>query len=490
MKTLTQILNNIDPISPIINGEKQIYGLTYNSKLVKENEIFIALSGQKTDGNLFIDQAIKSGASVIISEKKKPEFIPDNIEWIQVNDSRKTLAQCSANWFDHPSEKLTIIGITGTNGKTTTSIMIKTMLELSGISVGLIGTLGCFFQSKKIETGFTTPESLELNKLFLDMIQSGITHVVMEVSSHALDLKRVHGIKFSYAIFTNLTHDHLDFHGTVENYLNAKKILFDQLTSNSKAILNQDDPNWKKMSESCKAEIITYGLTEMADWKASGISSGFTGQYFTITGKDFKHELYMKLPGKFNIYNSLAAISTATYLGVDWKIIRETLNEKINVPGRFQTISSPKNKWVAVVDYSHTPDSLEKTLQAIQEIKGHDQKVVTIFGCGGDRDKTKRPKMGEIACKLSDHVIITSDNPRTENPELIIQEIAIGCTGYNPQLIVDRKEAIFIAVHQAEPETILLIAGKGHENYQEINGVKTHFDDAEIVAEAFEKYGK
>ncbi len=468
--------------------ERMISGIQFDSRKVKSGDVFVAIPGLKVDGTQFAISALEKGASFVISEKQKPETVSD-LGWIQVENVRKSLAVISSEFYDNPTKKLTVIGVTGTNGKTTTTYLIKSILDSLGLKTGIIGTTGSLIGDRKVELSHTTPESLELNQLFSQMVSENITHVVMEVSSHALHLNRVHGIDFKVAVFTNLTHDHLDYHGNFENYFAAKKILFDSLSSESFAVENIDDQYGKKIASESKAKISTYGLDTVSSIHGTILSSDIYSMKLKVNAEHECHVFELPLSGKFNAYNTLAAIGVAECLGYKITELEAGLHNAKQVPGRFEKVKSGKGL-IGVVDYSHTPDSLEKILQTISEIRKPNQKIITVFGCGGDRDKTKRPIMGEIAGKYSDTVIVTSDNPRTENPNQILQDILVGCKNYSPSVEVDRHIAIEKAVELAQTQDIILVAGKGHEDYQEIIGVKTHFDDREELRKAFLKYEK
>lgn len=481
---LTELLNSVKAIKVI--GEVQrrdVSNIQYDSRKVQKNSVFVAVKGFKTDGHKFISDAINNGAVAVVVEEDTA--VPDDlilrsqIAKILVSDSRKALAELSKGLFNNPSDKLKLIGATGTNGKTTTTYIIKYILQNSGSKTGLIGTIANYIGEKKIESKLTTPESNDLNLFLAEMIQQSCTHAVMEVSSHSLVLNRVYGLNFSIGIFTNITSDHLDFHKTFDEYLSAKKILFDSLSNSSVAIINSDDKSSIEIVKDCKAKVHTYGISPIADYQIKNISYNLSGTNFIITnnGKDYK--IYTPLIGIFNAYNTTAAFAAADLLGVDKEKIVENIKTTPQVPGRFEVLGSANKK--VIVDYSHTADSLEKALQAIRTIVKYDHKVFTVFGCGGDRDKTKRPEMGRIASELSDQVFITSDNPRTENPFSIIKDIEKGISKKNYTVIENREEAIKQAILSSPDNSVILIAGKGHENYQEINGVRNHFSDQEMA---------
>jgi len=392
------------------------------------------------------------------------------------------LAELSNSFYDEPSKKIKLIGVTGTNGKTTTTYFIKSIFETAGHKTGLVGTITNFIGDKEITSSLTTPESNDLNMLFQEMYSQGCKYAVMEVSSHSLVLKRVHKLNFSVGVFTNLTQDHLDFHQNFEDYLSVKKILFDNLDSSALAIYNIDDPSGVKIIADSKAKIISYGSFESSDFKLMNIQFDLNGTNFTVKYNDQEYKASTCLVGDFNAYNACAAFSAAMLVGIDSETILQGIKNTKPVPGRFEVISS-KNKKV-IVDYSHTPDSLEKVLLAIRKIIKNDKPVYAVFGCGGNRDRTKRPMMGKIASEIADNVIITSDNPRFEEPMTIIEEIKSGISKKNYTVIENREEAIKDAIQSSEDDAVILVAGKGHETYQEIKGIRNHFSDKEIA----EKY--
>ncbi len=481
---LTELLNSVHAIKVI--GEVQrrdVSNIQYDSRRVSKNSVFVAIKGFKTDGHKFVIDAINNGAVAVLVEDDVA--VPDDlilrsqIAKILVKDSRKALAELSKGLYQDPSHRLKLIGVTGTNGKTTTTYILKYILQNAEHKTGLVGTIANFIGETKIESKLTTPESNDLNSFLSDMIRENCSHAVMEVSSHSLVLNRVYGLNFSIGIFTNITSDHLDFHNTFDEYLSAKKILFDNLSSDSAAIINSDDKSSMNIVKDSKAKIYQYGMSENADYKIKNISYDLNGTNFTITnnGKDYK--INSSLIGTFNAYNTTAAFAAADVLGIEKEKIVESIKTAPQVSGRFEVLGKGAKK--VIVDYSHTADSLEQALQAIRAIVKYEYKVITVFGCGGDRDKTKRPEMGKIATELSDQVFITSDNPRTENPFSIIEDIKKGITKNNYSVIENREEAIKQAILTSPEKSVILIAGKGHENYQEINGVRNHFSDQEVA---------
>jgi UDP-N-acetylmuramoyl-L-alanyl-D-glutamate--2,6-diaminopimelate ligase len=483
---LTKILNGIKTIQVI--GEvqrKDVAGIFYDSRKVQKNSIFVAIKGYKTDGHKFILDALNRGAIAVVIEDKNS--VPDEIfahqqkAKIVVKNSRIALAELSNILYKEPSKKLKLIGITGTNGKTTTSYYIKNILETSGAQVGLIGTIANYIGNEKVYTEMTTPESVELNHLLYNMYQKHCSYAVMEVSSHSLALNRVYGLNFSSAVFTNITSDHLDFHHTFENYLNAKKILFDILPQSAFGVYNSDDKNSLTLIKNSQAKTFSYGTASNADFSFYNIKYDLNGTSFNLIYEGKDYSVSTSLIGEFNAYNACAAFATTVLFGIKEDVSIEGIKTTKHVPGRFEVIGNDKK---VIIDYSHTADSLEKALLVLHKIINGNNPIYTVFGCGGDRDKTKRPVMGKIAADLSDKVIVTSDNPRTENPNVIIKDIEKGITKKNYQIIQDREEAIRYTIYNSEPNAVILIAGKGHENYQEINGVRKHFSDKETA----EKY--
>jgi UDP-N-acetylmuramoyl-L-alanyl-D-glutamate--2,6-diaminopimelate ligase len=484
---LTELLNSIKVIQ--VTGDvqrKDISGIYYDSRKVIPNSIFTAIKGFSTDGHKFILDAINKGAIAIILED--PKVLPDDIfgmakiAKIVVEDSRKALAEISHCFYKEPSKKLKLIGITGTNGKTTTSYYIKSILENAGYKVGLIGTIANYIGEERIDSSLTTPESCNLNSLLMNMANRGSEFAVMEVSSHSLVLKRVYGLHFAAAIFTNITSDHLDFHNSFQEYFDAKKILFDSLSKNSVCIYNSDDNNGREIVKDCIAHKYSYGTTEGSEFLLNNIFFDLNGTRFTINHNDKNYELQTSLIGEFNAYNAACAYATTVKLGIESNCAIEGILKTKQVPGRFEVIGRGSKK--AIVDYSHTADSLEKALINLRKIVGKNTAIYTVFGCGGNRDKSKRPIMGKIASELSDFVIITNDNPRFENPSEIVSDIVKAVVKNNFKIIENREEAIKYAIDRAEDNSAILIAGKGHEDYQIVDGVKNHFSDKETA----EKY--
>jgi UDP-N-acetylmuramoyl-L-alanyl-D-glutamate--2,6-diaminopimelate ligase len=484
---LTKLLNDIKKIKVI--GEirqQEVSGIFYDSRRVVKDSVFIAIKGYKTDGHEFIPDAISKGAIAVILENNNsiPDelFTKEKIAKIIVKDSRIAIAEIADSFYEHPSAKLKLIGITGTNGKTTTSYYVKNILEISGEKVGLLGTIANYIGDMEIKASLTTPESNDLNGLLFEMVNEGCGYAVMEVSSHSLVLNRVYGLSISAGLFTNITSDHMDFHQNFENYFNAKKILFDTLSASSKAIYNSDDIHGLELMKDSPAKLFSYGSLPGSDFKINNITFDLHGTSFQLTCKGNEYNLFTTLVGEFNAYNAAAAIAVTVLHGVSMDAAIEGIKTCKQVPGRMEVIGRGNKK--AVVDYSHTADSLEKALISIRKLVKKGQPIYTVFGCGGNRDKTKRPLMGKIASELSSRVIVTSDNPRFENPFQIINEIKKGIEKDNYEVIENREEAIRYAIGNSEDDAVILIAGKGHESYQEINGTRNHFSDKEIA----EKY--
>ncbi|KUO60792.1 UDP-N-acetylmuramyl peptide synthase [bacterium BRH_c32] len=485
MKKLTELIVQLDTTAIIGDYEKAVVeDVTVDSREVKRNSLFVAIVGEKQNGHKYIKDVIAKGASaVIVSDKdyvNDESFLKSACVKIVVNNSRLALAKVSTNFYNNPTGKLTLIGITGTKGKTTTAFYIKNILENAGFKTGLIGTIANYIGDQVIDTKLTTPLSNTLNKLFGKMIMSGCSHCVMEVSSHSLDFNRVDYLAFDAAVFCNITSDHMDYHKTFENYFNAKKKLFDMLPKDGLAITNIDDKSGLEIIKDTKAKISTYGKNE-SDYKIENINYSFLGTDFNIIHKNVRYDLHTGLVGHFNAYNATSAFALFAEMGMDKELIRDGIKKTPQVPGRFEVVRG-KTK-TAIIDYSHTADSLQQALDAVKKIADSEHSIITVFGCGGDRDKTKRPIMGEIATESSDYVYVTSDNPRTEDPNKIIEEIKIGIKKNNFELCVNREKAIKRAIENSPQGAIILIAGKGHETYNEVNGVRTHFSDKEKAEE-------
>ncbi len=468
-----------------------VNSIEYDSRKVTKNSLFAAIKGFKTDGHLFIEAAVNNGASAVVIEETDEKIDEclrkNNIVKIKVENSRKSMAVISDLFYGHPSKKLKLIGVSGTKGKTSTTFFLKKMFETAGFKCGLIGTIENYIGDKKIKTMLTTPQSNEINQLMKMMLDEGCEYCVMEVSSVAVDLFRIDELDFDYGVFTNITSDHMDYHKTFENYFIAKKRFFDCLKPEAKIIANCDDPHWAEMVKDSKAKIITYGKKDSSDYKIENIKIDFSGtEYILKTDNSKEFGIRTNLAGIFNAYNSSISAAIGFQEGLSEKQIIEGIAALESVPGRFEVINSGSK--TAIVDYSHTADSLEQVLNSIRIINKGNRQIVTVFGCGGDRDRTKRPVMGEIATRLSDYAIVTSDNPRTEEPYSIIDEIKAGIKTDNYAVIENREIAIKTAIFNSKSEAVILIAGKGHENYQEINGIRSFFSDKETAGKYLKEW--
>ena len=462
-------------------------GVTHDSRRVGRGAIFVALVGLKANGAVFAPQAIAAGASAIVAESPAPADV--NVPWVVVNDARLALAWLSAEFFEHPSREMSVVGITGTNGKTTTSFLVSAIFDAAGIQCGLMGTVTYRIGDRAFDATRTTPEAPDLQGFMRDMVAGGCGACVMEVSSHALALKRVDAIRFAAAVFTNLTRDHLDFHADMEDYFAAKRRLFEMLPADAPALINADDPRCTSLAEVVKRPV-TYGINKPADVTPGPLTYSLSGLDFDVRTRHGVVHVQSKLVGKPNVYNILGAVGTALELGVPTEAIEEGLRRLPGVPGRFEVVSSAADDVTVVVDYAHTDDALRNLLETARPMAP--RRLITVFGAGGDRDRTKRPLMGMVAARLSDMVVITSDNPRGEDPERIIEEVRRGADAEvrqsNASIVTeaDRREAIRQAVRGAGSGDVVLIAGKGHEKYQEIGGRRLTFDDIEVAREALE----
>ena len=481
-KLLKDILYKTGIEELVGNTNIAIDKICFDSREVEDASLFVAVVGTATDGHQYINQTIEKGAVAIVCEQF-PEQLHDGITYVKVKDSAAALGIIAANFYDNPSNELKLVGITGTNGKTTTATLLHELFMQLGYQVGLLSTVVNKIGNEAIPSTHTTPNAVELNKLLRKMVEAGCDYCFMEVSSHAIHQHRVTGVAFSGAVFTNITHDHLDYHKTFDEYIKAKKMFFDMLPENAFALVNKDDKNGMVMLQNTKAKPYTFALKSAADYTARILESGFSGMMLHID----KNEVWTKLIGGFNVYNLLSIYAVAVLLEQD-KLNTLTAISNLNaVEGRFQYIKSQDNI-SGIVDYAHTPDALKNVLGTISEIRTNNETVITVVGCGGDRDKAKRPLMAQIACEYSNKVILTSDNPRSENPEQIINDMK---AGVDPQhykkvlSITNREEAIKTACMLAESNDIILVAGKGHEKYQEINGEKFPFDDLEILKKQF-----
>ena len=461
--------------------------MEFDSRKVSENDVFIAIRGTISDGHEFIETAINKGAIAIICDVF-PQIIVTGITYIKVNDTNKAMAVMAANYFDNPSKKLKLIGITGTNGKTTIASLLFQLFQKAGYKTGLLSTVKIVVDTNEYKATHTTPDSIVINHYLNEMVNAGVEYCFMEVSSHGIHQKRTEGLHFTGGVFTNLSHDHLDYHATFSEYRDVKKSFFDHLPKTAFALSNIDDKNGSVMMQNTNARKLTYALKSYADYKAQILENQLSGLLLKIND----NEVWVRLIGTFNAYNLLAIYGTAIELGLESLEVLRLLSELESVSGRFQYIIS-NGKITAIVDYAHTPDALENVLKTINDIRTKNEQLITVVGCGGDRDKTKRPIMANIASDLSDKIIITSDNPRTENPETIIEEMERGVAPQNYKKtvsIIDRKQAIKAACQLAQANDIILIAGKGHETYQEINGIRHDFDDMKMVKEMLEQLNK
>ena len=480
---LKELLKNIKPTQVVGDENTDITGVNIDSRKIKQGHLFVAMKGTQVDGHQFIPKALDLGASAILCEDL-PAELKENVTYIQVASTEDAVGKVATIFYGNPSEKLKLVGVTGTNGKTTIATLLYNMFRKLGYKCGLLSTVCNYIEGEAIPADHTTPDPIELNALLSKMVEAGCQYAFMECSSHAIHQKRIGGLKFAGGIFTNLTRDHMDYHKTVENYRNAKKAFFDGLPKSAFAITNADDKNGMVMVQNCKAQIKTYSTRSMADFRAHILECHFEGMYLEIDG----HEVGVQFIGKFNVSNLLAVYGAAVMLGQKPEDILIALSTLKSVSGRLEPIQSPEG-YTAIVDYAHTPDALENVLKAIHEVLNGKGKVITVCGAGGNRDKGKRPLMAQEAVKQRDKVIITSDNPRFEEPQDIINDMLAGLDKQQMKKvvsIVDRREAIRTACMMAEKGDVILIAGKGHEDYQEIKGVKHHFDDKEVVKEIFQ----
>jgi UDP-N-acetylmuramoyl-L-alanyl-D-glutamate--2,6-diaminopimelate ligase len=461
--------------------------MDFDSRKIEADSVFVAIRGTVSDGHDYIQKAIELGATAIVCDTF-PEIIEKGITYIQVKDTNMALAYMATNFYDNPSQKLKLVGITGTNGKTTVASLLYQLLKKAGYKVGLLSTVKILVDDLEYKATHTTPDSITINHFLNEMVEAGVEYCFMEVSSHGIHQKRTEGLHFEGGVFTNLSHDHLDYHATFAEYRDVKKMFFDNLTKNAFALSNVDDKNGTVMLQNSNARKRTYALKSYADYKAQILENQLSGLLLKING----NEVWVKLIGTFNAYNLLAIYGTAVELGLESLEVLRLLSELESVSGRFQYIVSGANI-TAIVDYAHTPDALENVLKTINDIRTKNEQLITVVGCGGNRDKTKRPIMAGIATEQSDKAILTSDNPRNESPETIIAEMEVGVAPQNYKkmlAITDRKQAIKTACQLAQPNDIVLIAGKGHETYQEIEGVRHDFDDMKIVKEILEQLNK
>lgn len=483
MKKLKDILYKVSVEAVYGNTDIKVSQVNFDSRKVAQGDLFVAQKGVTVDGHRFISKAIELGATSVICEDL-PENRVEGVTYVQVQDSDATLAIVAANFYDNPSSKITLVGVTGTNGKTTIASLLYQLFFKAGYKTGLLSTVKIVIDRTEYPATHTTPDSVTINKYLNEMVELGIDYCFMEVSSHGIHQKRTAGLEFAGGIFTNLSHDHLDYHNTFAEYRDVKKSFFDSLAKSAFVLTNIDDKNGKVMVQNTRAKKRTYALKTLADYKAKIVEKRFSGTLISMDGT----EVWTKLIGTFNVYNLLAIVGTAHELGLDKLEVLTILSELESVSGRFQYVVSD-NGVTAIVDYAHTPDALKNVLETINDIRTDNEKLITVVGCGGDRDKTKRPKMAHIASELSNQAIFTSDNPRTEDPSVILEEMEAGVSPENYKktlTILDRKQAIKTACKFSESGDILLIAGKGHETYQEINGERFHFDDLEEVTQCFQ----
>lgn len=484
---LTELLNRIPVLE--IHGEntREVSEMVFDSRKVTEGSLYIAMRGTVVDGHSFIASSIEKGAQTIVCEEF-PEKTEENITYVKVKDSSKALGHLASNFYGNPSRNLKLIGVTGTNGKTSVSTLLFDVFKNLGYDSVLLSTVEIRIADQIIPATHTTPDIITINRILAEAVEKGCEFAFMEVSSHGISQNRIEGLHFKVAGFTNLTHDHLDYHKTFDEYLKTKKRFFDELEDSAVAITNVDDKNGNVMLQNTKAKKKSYAMKTMADYHGKSLEIDFNGMLLNFNGKEF----WTTLTGKFNVYNLLLVFGIATELGFQQDEILQAISKLQRVSGRFETFKSDGGIFF-IVDYAHTPDALENILDSINDIRTKNERLITVFGCGGDRDHSKRPEMGNIAAKKSTLAIITSDNPRTEDPAQIIKEIEAGVEPQNFSKytsIPDRKEAIKMAIKFAEPKDIVLVAGKGHETYQEINGVKHHFDDKEVINELWKLMSK
>lgn len=483
MKALSELLKAVKPLHIAGNCEKEITGVEIDSRKVKQGNLFVAMKGTQVDGHRFIPKAIAQGAAAILCEEMPQDAAESGVTYVQVASTEEAAGPVATTFYGEPSKKLHLVGVTGTNGKTTIATLLYEMFRQLGYKVGLLSTVCNYIDGEAVPADHTTPDPVALNQLLARMVEEGCEYAFMECSSHAIQQHRIGGLQFAGGIFTNLTRDHLDYHKTFENYRNAKKMFFDALPKTAFAITNADDKNGMFMVQNCKANIKTYSTQRMADFRAKLLECHFEGMYLEIDGK----EVGVQFIGRFNVSNLLAVYSTAVMLGQDAHDVLVAMSTLKSVNGRLEPILSP-NGITAVVDYAHTPDAIANVLSAIHEVLDGKGSVITVCGAGGNRDHGKRPLMAQEAVKQSDKVILTSDNPRNENPQDIINDMLEGLDAQQRRKVItitDRREAIRTACMMAGKGDVVLVAGKGHETYQEINGVKHHFDDHEVLRDIF-----
>ena len=476
---LSELLTAIEPIEVIGSTEKEIKGLHFDSRKVGQGDLFVAQVGTAVDGHTFIEGCVEKGAAAVVLSDRAFMHDAKDVTYILVENTDKALGLLASKWFGEPSKALTLVGVTGTNGKTTIATLLYKLVRVLGHKAGLLSTVVNYIEDEAVPATHTTPDAIELNGLLRRMVDAGCEYAFMEVSSHAIAQERIAGLDFDGALFTNLTRDHIDYHKTFDNYRDTKKRLFDGLKKTAFAVTNKDDKNGLVMTQNCKADVKTYSTRSLADYKAQILEEGFEGMMLNINGK----EVFVPLVGRFNVSNLLCIYGAALCLGFEELEVLRVLSTLKPVNGRFETIRSPKG-WTAIVDYAHTPDAVDNVIQTIREIKKEGAKLITVVGCGGNRDKGKRPMMAQIAKKGSEQLILTSDNPRDEEPADILNDMKAGLTEEELRstlVIEDRAAAIQTACTLAQAGDVILVAGKGHEDYQIIKGVKHHFDDHEVV---------
>jgi UDP-N-acetylmuramoyl-L-alanyl-D-glutamate--2,6-diaminopimelate ligase len=487
LKNLKDILYQVSINQVFGFTDVEVNSLVFDSRKVQKNDVFIAQKGIRFDGHSYIEKAISLGAAVIICEDF-PTYKKEGVTYVQVSDANLALAIMASNFYNNPSRILPLIGVTGTNGKTTIASLLYQLFKKAGYKVGLLSTVKILVDETEFKATHTTPDSVTINSYLDKMIESGVDYCFMEVSSHGIHQKRTEGLTFIGGVFTNLSHDHLDYHETFSEYRNVKKSFFDSLSKSAFALTNIDDKNGAFMLQNTKAKKKTYALKTLADYKVKVLEKQFSGTLLKID----ESEVWTKLIGKFNAVNLLAIFATAELLGIEKLETLTIISQLENVSGRFEYVLS-EDGVTAIIDYAHTPDALKNVLETINDIRTGNEKVITVVGCGGDRDRAKRPKMAHIASQLSNQAIFTSDNPRTENAQTILNEMEFGVSAENYKKtlsILDRRQAIKTACKFSESGDIILVAGKGHEDYQEINGIRTHFDDLEEVKNCFNQLKK
>ncbi len=481
--TLRELVAEVEGAVLSGDGAVAVSDVTHDSRKVGAGALFVAIRGLQSDGNQYVEGALRKGAAAIVSEE--PPRKGTSAAWVQVKDAREALALLAAAHLDHPAERLALVGVTGTNGKTTTTYLIEAILRAAGRKTGLVGTVQYRIGERLAEAVRTTPESSDLHNLFREMADAGVSHAVLEVSSHSLVLKRVHGCFFRVAVFTNLTRDHLDFHGDMDSYFAAKRALFDtRLRADGHAVLNADDERSEELRRVARGTLLSYGIERDAEFRAEGVSLSLLGARFTLRAPWGRAPVETPLLGRFNVQNVLAACAAAYALGVPEEAVLRGVASLKGVPGRMEGVHAGQD-FTVIVDYAHTDDALRNLLETVRELKP--RRLIAVFGCGGDRDKTKRPLMGAVAARLADVAVLTSDNPRSEPPEAILEDIARGMNGYRKAerlVIADRREAIAKALELAGPGDAVVIAGKGHETYQVLRDRSVPFDDRQVAREA------